>query len=145
MKKILASTLLVALFLVGNPFKASAQCDTIASVCAKHIISSFISDGQQYRSLLLNPDETAEFKTTFFGETVYRLAACSGLTDGNLIFNIYDQERNLLFTNKDFKNAPYWDFNVKSTVDVTIEAKLDPTNSGSGCAVLLIGFKQGKK
>ena len=145
MKKILASTLLVALFLIGNPFKASAQCDTIASVCAKHIISSFISDGQQYRSLLLNPDETAEFKTTFFGETVYRLAACSGLTDGNLIFNIYDQDRNIIFTNKDYKNAPYWDFKVKSTVEVTIEAKLDPTNSGSGCAVLLIGFKQSKK
>jgi len=145
MKKILASTLLAALFIIGNPFKASAQCDTIASVCAKHIISSFISDGQQYRSLLLNPDETAEFKTTFFGETVYRLAACSGLTDGNLIFNIYDQDRNIIFTNKDFKNAPYWDFKVKSTVEVTIEAKLDPTNSGSGCAVLLIGFKQSKK
>ncbi len=145
MKKILASTLLAALFIIGNPFKASAQCDTIASVCAKHIISSFISDGQQYRSLLLNPDETAEFKTTFFGETVYRLAACSGLTDGNLIFNIYDQDHNIIFTNKDFKNAPYWDFKVKSTVEVTIEAKLDPTNSGSGCAVLLIGFKQSKK
>jgi hypothetical protein len=145
MKKILASTLLVALFLIGNPFKASAQCDTIASVCAKHIISTFISDGQQYRSLLLNPDETAEFKTTFFGETVYRLAACSGLTDGNLIFNIYDQDHNIIFTNKDFKNAPYWDFKVKSTVEVIIEAKLDPTNSGSGCAVLLIGFKQSKK
>ena len=145
MKKILATTLLAALFLIGNPFKANAQCDTIASVCAKHIISSFISDGQQYRSLLLNPDETAEFKTTFFGETVYRLAACSGLTDGNLIFNIYDQDRNIIFTNKDYKNAPYWDFKVKSTVEVTIEAKLDPTNSGSGCAVLLIGFKQSKK
>ncbi len=145
MKKILASTLLVALFLIGNQFKATAQCDTIASVCAKHIISSFISDGQQYRSLLLNPDETAEFKTTFFGETVYRLAACSGLTDGNLIFNIYDQDHNIIFTNKDFKNAPYWDFKVKSTVEVIIEAKLDPTNSGSGCAVLLIGFKQSKK
>ncbi len=145
MKKILASTLLAALFIIGKPFKANAQCDTIANVCAKHIISSFISDGQQYRSLLLNPDETAEFKTTFFGETVYRIAACSGLTDGNLIFNIYDQDRNLIFTNKDFKNAPYWDFKVKSTVDVTLEAKLDPTNSGSGCAVLLIGFKQGKK
>lgn len=145
MKKILASTLLVILFLVVNPFKVNAQCDTIASVCAKHIISSFISDGQQYRSLLLNPDETAEFKTTFFGETIYRIAACSGLVDGNLIFNIYDQERNIIFSNKDFKNSPYWDFKVKSTVEVTIEAKLDPTNSGSGCAVLLIGFKQSKK
>src|ERR1700751_1742788 len=106
MKKIVSSALLVFLLAVINPFKTHAQCDTIASVCAKHIISSFISDGQQYRALLLNPDETAEFKTTFFGETVYRLAACSGLTDGNLIFNIYDQDRNIIFSNKDYKNAP---------------------------------------
>jgi len=145
MKKILGRTLVVALILTATSFSSKAQCDTIAKVCAKHIIASFISDGQQYRSLLLNPDETAEFKTTFFGETVYLIAACSGLTDGNLIFNIYDQEHNIIFTNKDVKNAPYWDFKVKSTVDVIIEAKLDPANSGSGCAVLLIGFKQSKK
>lgn len=145
MKKIFATCVLSVLFLLANPFKAGAQCDTIANLCAKHIIASFISDGQQYRALLLNPEETAEFKTTFFGETVYRIAGCSGLSDGNLIFSIYDQERNLLFTNKDYKNSPYWDFKVKSTVEVTIEARLDPSNNGSGCAVLLIGFKQSKK
>ena|ERR1700757_2389425 len=144
MKKIFVTCFLSALFFI-NPVKTKAQCDTIASLCAKHIIASFVSDGQLYRSLLLNPEETAEFKSTFFGETVYRIAACSGMTDGNLIFNIYDQERNLLFTNKDYKNAPYWDFQVKSTVEVTLEAKLDPASNGSGCAVLLIGFKQSKK
>src|SRR6185369_17908475 len=94
--------------------KAKAQCDTIANLCAKHIISTFISDGQQYRALLLNSEETAEFHTTFFGETTYRIAACSGTSDGNLIFNIYDQDRKRLFTNKDNRNAPYWDFKVKS-------------------------------
>lgn len=145
MKKIFATCVLALLFLFASPHKASAQCDTIANLCAKHIISSFISDGQQYRALLLNPDETAEFRTTFFSETVYRIAGCSGLSDGNLIFSIYDQERNLLFTNKDYKNSPYWDFKVKSTVEVIIEAKLDPSNNGSGCAVLLIGFRQSKK
>lgn len=145
MKKILVASLLTILFMLARPVAGKAQCDTIANLCAKHIISSFISDGQQYRALLLNPEETAEFKTTFFGETVYRIAACSGMTDGNLIFSIYDQERNLVFSNKDFKNAPYWDFKVKSTVELTIEAKLDPSNNGSGCAVLLIGFKQSKK
>ena len=145
MKKIFVTCFLTSLFLMGSPVKAKAQCDTIASLCAKHIISSFVSDGQLYRSLLLNPEETAEFKTTFFGETVYRIAACSRLNDGNLIFSIYDQERNLLFTNKDYKNAPYWDFKVKSTVEITLEAKLDPSSNGSGCAVLLIGFKQSKK
>ena len=119
------------------------QCDSIANLCSKHIISQFISDGQSYRSLLLNSEETAEFHTTFFGETTYRLAACSGKTDGNLIFNIYDQERHLLFTNKNHANAPFWDFKVKSTLECTIEAQLDANkNSGSGCAVILIGFKQ---
>jgi hypothetical protein len=123
--------------------RLDAQCDTIASMCAKHIISSFISDGQQYRSLLLNSEEYAEFHTTFFGETTYRIAACSGRSDGNLIFNIYDQDRHLLFSNRTQKNAPYWDFKVKSTVETIIEAQLDVNkNPGSGCAVILIGFKQ---
>ncbi len=123
--------------------RSNAQCDTIANICAKHIISSFISDGQQYRALLLNSEETAEFKTTFFGETTYRIAACSGTSDGNLIFNIYDQDRNLLFTNRTQKNAPYWDFKVKSTLETIIEGQLDGNrNPGSGCAVILIGFKQ---
>lgn len=121
----------------------SAQCDSIANMCSRHIISAFISDGQQYRSLLLNSEEYAEFHTTFFGETTYRIAACSGTSDGNLIFNIYDENRNLLFSNKKQKNAPYWDFKVKSTLETIIEAQLDGSrNPGSGCAVILIGFKQ---
>lgn len=141
MKKfILAVSLVISAAFLNN---TKAQCDTIASICTKHIISTFVSDGQQYRSLLLNSEETAEFKTTFFGETTYRIAACSGTSDGNLIFNIYDQDRHLLFTNRDKKNAPYWDFKVKSTLETIIEGQLDANkNPGSGCAVILIGFKQ---
>lgn len=141
MKKfILALSFLTASTCINT---TNAQCDTIASMCSKHIISTFISDGQQYRSLLLNSEEYAEFHTTFFGETTYRIAACSGTSDGNLIFNIYDQDRHLLFSNRNQKNAPYWDFKVKSTVETIIEAQLDVNrNPGSGCAVILIGFKQ---
>lgn len=133
----------IVIFVAAGTMKVQAQCDTIANICAKHIIASFVSDGQQYRSLLLNSEEYAEFHTTFFGETTYRIAACSGTSDGNLIFNIYDQERNLLFSNRTQKNAPYWDFKVKTTLETIIEAQLDGTrNPGSGCAVILIGFKQ---
>jgi hypothetical protein len=119
------------------------QCDSIANMCAKHIGTTFISDGQQYRSLLLNHEEYSEFHATFFGETTYRVAGCSGTSDGNLIFNIYDQDRHLLFSNHHQRNMPYWDFKVKSSLEVIIEARLDPLkNPGSGCAVLLIGFRQ---
>ncbi|MCW3086071.1 MAG: hypothetical protein JWP12_3437 [Bacteroidetes bacterium] len=118
--------------------------DTVANSCAKHLENQFISDGQQYRALLMNADETAEFHTTLYGGTLYRIAACSGLTDGNLVFSVYDSEHNLLFSNRDYKNAPYWDFKIVNTLDCIIEAKLDGAAQGSGRAVVLIGFKQQK-
>jgi hypothetical protein len=141
MKKGLYTLLFIVCALTFS-MNASAQCDTVASLCAKHLTKQFISDGQQYRALLLNSDETAEFRTTFFGGTTYRISACSGMTDGNLVFYVYDKDRHLLFTNSEHKNAPYWDFKITSTLDCTIEARLDSNHQGSGCAVLLIGFKQ---
>ncbi|MBL7890402.1 MAG: hypothetical protein JNL24_12675 [Bacteroidia bacterium] len=144
MKKGLLKIALVLLgFIAVN--SASAQIsDTVANSCAKHLGNQFISDGQQYRALLMNADETAEFHTTLYGGTIYRIAACSGLSDGNLVFSVYDSEHNLLFTNSEFKNAPYWDFKINSTLDCTIEARLDGAQAGSGRAVVLIGFKQAK-
>jgi hypothetical protein len=59
-----------------------------------------------------------------------------------MVFDILDQERNLLFTNSDFSNAPYWDFEVKNTIECTIEAKLDPNKKLNGCAQLIIAFKK---
>jgi len=144
MKKVFFK-LAIAVVAVIAANTASAQIsDTVANSCAKHLENQFISDGQQYRALLMNADETAEFHTTLYGGTVYRIAACSGLSDGNLIFSIYDSEHNLLFTNSEYKNAPYWDFKIKNTLDVIIEAKLANSSSGSGRAVILIGFKQQK-
>jgi hypothetical protein len=137
--KRLKNILIAALLLTaGSTF---SQCDTIATICDSHIADGFISDGQVYRSLLID-DQIAEFHTTFYGDTKYRVAACSGTTDGNLLFRVFDNERNLIFTNEDYLNAPHWDFEVNSTLHCVIEAQLDPTSLSSGCAVLLIGFQQ---
>ena len=121
--------------------KAFAQCDTIASICEKNITAEYIPDGQFYRALL-REDEVAEFEATLFGGATYRVAACSGLSEGNLIFSVYDKQRNLLFSNKELNNEPYWDLVVANTLDVIINAELDPGKANSGCAVLLIGFKR---
>jgi hypothetical protein len=129
---------------LGLVNKAAAQetiSDTVASLCSKHLSAQYISDGQVYRTLL-QVDQTAEFHTTLYGGTTYRICACSGLTDGNLIFTIKDPDGTVLFTNKDYKNAPYWDFKVTNTFDATLEAVLNPETAASGRAVLLIGFKQ---
>ena len=89
-------------------FTSNAQCDSIAANCEKHIHEKYISDGQSYRALLSGSD-VAEFQTTLFGGNTYRIAACSGAGDSNLIFRLLDQDKNVLFTNKEFSNAPYWD------------------------------------
>ena len=134
-------TLLILSLTVSIAGQAQDLCSTIADRCEKHITTQYIPDGQFYRALLQS-DEQAEFNLTLFGGTTYRVAACSGDSDGVLLFNVVDKEGNVLFSNKDQGSAPYWDLVVANTIDVHIETGLDPTKAGSGCAVMLIGFKK---
>ncbi len=134
-------SLLILALGAGIAAQAQELCGTIAERCEKHITTQYIPDGQFYRALLQG-DEQAEFNLTLFGGTTYRVAACSGETDGALVFNVLDKDNNVLFSNKEQGNAPYWDLAVANTIDVRIEAGLDPSKSGSGCAVMLVGFKK---
>jgi hypothetical protein len=128
-------------------YSGYGQSDSLLRFCAKNMGKQFISDGQQYFSLLNGP-EIAEFRATFFAGATYRIAACSGLIEGNLIFTLYDstdpQKRREIFSNKNYKNTPYWDFKFVSTMECVIEAQLDTKSPGpgSGFAILLIGFKK---
>lgn len=131
--------LLFSLFSVLIAQLTIAQCDITADICQDHITGNYLSDGQHYRALLLE-NQVAEFNATLYGGSTYRFAACSGTQDGNLQFRVYDKERNLIFRNTEYQNAPYWDFKLESTMDVIIEAELDPIAGSSGCAVMLIGF-----
>ncbi len=117
-----------------------AQCDTIATICSQNFTRDYLSDGQEYRALLIE-DQTAEFHLTLYGGSIYRFGACSGLSEGNLFFRVYDDQRNEIFSNKEHSIAPYWDFKVESTLDVIVEANLNELKTSSGCAVLLVGFK----
>ncbi|MGV3630970.1 MAG: hypothetical protein ACO1O6_07180 [Bacteroidota bacterium] len=121
------------------------DCESIVKVCQSYLDgtnkkSKFVSDGQVYTAFL--DREKAEFKTTFFGGSVYRIAASAGKEDAFVIFTVKDLQGNILFTNKNHKNSPYWDFKVPSTIPVTIETELDLDKKVTGCAVMLIGFKK---
>jgi hypothetical protein len=127
-------------------FQAAAQdCDKIVKICESYLNGKngnvrFISDGQVYTAFL--DREKAEFKTTFYGGSTYRIAASAGSDDEYVIFTVKDPNGNILFTNRNHKNAPYWDFKVPKTIPVTIETELDLDKKVTGCAVMLIGFKQ---
>ncbi len=140
MKKLLITALITGFTAISSNAKAQ-MCDTIADFCGKFFTTAYISDGQSYRALLVD-DQTAEFQTTFFGGTQYRIAACSGFSENALVFRVKDEQGHILFNSAQHSNMPSWDFKVESTLEVTIEAELDQTYTKSGCAVVLIGFKQ---
>jgi len=133
--------LLLAIVCTFGHLSSYSQADTLVSVCSKHMTPPYISDGQQYQTIL-NGDEMAEFHLSFLAGSTYRIVGCSGLSDGNLIFNLYDTEHNLIFTNSSFDNSAFWDFKFNNTMDCIIEAKLDKKKSESGFAIMLVGFKQ---
>lgn len=134
-------TLVIFLCISLLSFAAFGQCESTIEMCKSNFSNEYISDGQVYRALLYN-DQIAEFEMSMFGGNTYRISTGSGEKANNLIFRIYDKEKNLLFTNSDFSNAAYWDFVVESTIDCTIEAQLDLNKVDSGCAVVLVGFKE---
>jgi len=133
--------LLVLSFVIAASSQLLAQCDSTASYAQEFMDDNFIPDGQSYRALIFD-DQLAEFETTFFGKSKYRIAAYTGMEEEQLIFSLYDEENNLLYSNEKHQNSPYWDFEVESTLNVRLEARLDKTKQSSGCAVILIGFEK---
>jgi len=117
-----------------------SQCNEVARSSQQYFGNDFISDGQTYRALLFE-DQVAEFTTLFFGGATYRISANTG-TEKGIIFNVLDQNRNVIFSSVDYEKSAYWDFEVENTLNCTIEAHLDPAVQNSGCAVILIGFKE---
>lgn len=95
---ILISILLTILSL--TTLESKAQCDTIANICEKNFTDAYLSDGQEYRALLVD-QQTAEFHLTLYGGSTYRFGACSGMDNGNLIFRLFDEERNEIFSNEE--------------------------------------------
>lgn len=149
--KLVKLTIIGIALLIGPSIFGQITCDSISGVTNSYLNTErdkklnrvFISDGQVYRAFL-DEDQAAEFEITLYGGSTYRIAASAGVDDNYLIFEIYDHERNLLFTNMDYNNAPYWDFKVESTIDCYVEAKLDMNKKLSGCAIMMIGFEKRK-
>lgn len=135
-------TALATTFIIGSTF--SQDCERIVENCEKLLTtntnSEFISDGQVYTAFL-DRGEVAKFETTLFGGSTYRIAASAGDDENYVIFTLKDPAGNILFTNSNYNNSPFWDFEVEESITVTIETKLDADLKFSGCVVMLIGFK----
>ncbi len=147
MRSTVTTVLLAVGLLLGSvSYAQNVTCDSVVNIASGYLNkdtknSVFISDGQVYRAFL-SDEESAEFHTTFFGGSTYRIAVSAGKRDDYVIFEIRDKDDVLLFTNADQGNAPYWDFKITSTMDCKIQTRLDPNKKATGCAIMLIGFEK---
>jgi hypothetical protein len=139
MKKTIYLFILSLFVLQVNKNAVFGQNDTLTGACKTYIVSPFVSDGQQYRAFITG-EETAEFRVTFYGGSTYRICACDGNNSNNIVFRVYDKERNELFSSRDYNNTPYWDFQFQAGVDCIIEAQLLNSQQKSGLAIISIGF-----
>src|SRR5690554_4739649 len=115
MKKGIILGLLFTVFTVST-LKAQ-DCESIYKIVENYLVDSddgrsFVSDGQVYTAFLDN--EKAEFNIKLY--------------------------ENILFTNKNHLNNPYWDFKIESSIPVTIQTELDTNKKITGCVVMMIGF-----
>ena len=136
-RKAIAAVVMGIAMLAPSP--AGSQPEAMESSCRAYFQPPYIVTGRPFRALLTG-EESAEFHTTLFSGTTYRIAVGSG-GQNYVIFSVYDSDHNLLFTSKDYENAPYWDFSVDGYTDCIVEAKLDNTITNSGFAIVMTGFK----
>ncbi|MBE6340924.1 MAG: hypothetical protein E7069_09340 [Bacteroidales bacterium] len=134
----------VAAILLGlaMPIQTSSQED-IAEIteknCKEHFQRPFILTGRPFRALITD-EEVAEFRATFLSGVTYRIA--TGNAGNNYVqFALYDGDHNLIFTNTEYENAPYWDFSLDGYMECIVEATLDKAITSSGFVILMTGFK----
>ena len=125
---------------LGLNQKAEAQITQLQHICSLYFSPEYISDGQEYFAQL-EPNRKVEFRTPFFGDNTYRIVACTNLTNSDLIFSVYDTEKNLLFSNADYNLSPYWDFRFTSTVTCIIQIDVRSQKFTPGFVMMLIGYK----
>lgn len=90
-----------------------------------------------------------ELVMTFYSGQDYKLMVCAQPSLGEMNFKVLDMKRNVIYDNKEHKNNPGWEFNVASTQQLIVEVIAPPSKTTheiaeSGCASLLVGFKEPK-
>ena len=138
MTKFVKYIFIITIFLLAYN-SLSAQLDSVMNDCEKYLNEEFISDGQQYLSLITS-DQVAEFSVIFYGGNTYRVISCGG--NNNINFVVFDKFRNELFRSSEYNNTNFWDFQIESTIECFVEAKFSSKSEKSGFAVLLIGLKK---
>jgi hypothetical protein len=144
MKKILILTFAFAVAALSQ--NAYSQCsDRSIKKLTKEGLGTFIFESAAFKPLSAFGNKRATIEAAFsvYSQEHYRvLNLCQGFSD-QVEFNVYDTDRNLLFSNKTEKSAVHFDFIAQKSGDYTIEFRIPSVDikNPSPCVAFAIGYK----
>jgi hypothetical protein len=146
MKRFFQILFIASLFLVMSPLASKAQCKGFAKKICKLELLPYIHDGNYHAAILVEGEEAELYKTFYSGQD-YRIAVCGSDAFPDVEFRIIDQNRNVLYDNKENGLTRIWDFKLESSQQLKIIVKV-PVNEEntdevvSGCVAIMFGFKE---
>jgi hypothetical protein len=139
--------LLLITFLIVGTITVNAQCKGFAKKICKPILTPFTHDGN-YHAAILTEGEEAELYKTFYSSIEYRVAVIGSDALPDVEFQVVDQNKNVLYDNKEHNYSKTWDFRLQSSQQLKIVVKVLTTGENkaedvmSGCVAIMFGIKE---
>ncbi len=134
---IIFKRIIFIIFVTSMMISSNAQDNNFN--CGQYLTPGFVPF-ENSLIMEIKEDEMATFHISFYDEFVYRVIACTDI-NSDLEFSLYDTEKHLLFSNRDYNYSQYWDFIFNSTLDCTIQVKPVDEEKSNATIKLLIGYK----
>ena len=135
----------MALLFIAATLTANAQCKAFAKKDCLPELAPYTHDGNYHAAVLVEGEE-AELYKTFYSDMEYRVAVVGEGKLPEVEFRILDENKNVLYSNKDHNYAKTWDFKLESSKQLKLVVKVNPFNKpgdvpASGCVSIMFGFK----
>jgi hypothetical protein len=135
----------LTLFVAIATLNVDAQCKAFAKNDCLPKLSPYTHDGNYHAAVLVEGEE-AELYKTFYSDMEYRVAIIGESKLPNIEFKVLDENKNVVYSNKDNNYAKTWDFKLESSKQLKLVLKVtSPSKPGdvpaSGCVAIMFGFK----
>lgn len=135
----------LTLFIAIATLNVDGQCKVFAKNDCLPKLSPYVHDGNYHAAVLVEGEE-AELYKTFYSDMEYRVAIIGESKLPNIEFKILDEDKNVLYSNKDNNYAKTWDFKLENSKQLKLLVKVTPFNKpgdvpASGCVAIMFGFK----
>ncbi len=137
------SAMVLLFFALSVP--SQAQCKAFAKKEGLPELAPYVHDGNYHAAVLVEGEE-AELYKTFYSDMEYRVAVIGESKLPAVEFRIMDENKNVLYSNKDHNYAKTWDFKLESSKQLKLVLKVSTFNKpgdipASGCVAIMFGFK----